>query len=466
MDGRDKAKMNMKIMNKRNIRLLYLLLYMVAALTIALNQPMNDTYPSLCNPPDEHARYRVPLYICEHGTLPTGFEEELFSGECRWTYGFYTLLPYMIQGFAMRFVDMFTDSALALLYTARFVNVIFGLLTACMTLLIGNKLFQNSRIKWLFCFLVTFLPQSLFLHTYVNPDSLCMLSVALMIYGMICGLREGFDLKPSLFLTVGIILCALSYYNAYGYIICSIFIFIVSFLYKENGWKFNWKPFLLKGSIIAVIVLLCIGWSFVRNYLLYDGDFIGLDTKENFVKSFGIVRESFESQGKSLLSMLAGTTFIPKTIISFIAVYGSNTIYTWWGVYIFYLFIFAAGIAGMIFCREKKPDMPLKKEQKAKNRKRIVFQCSMLFCILVPLFLTIRYSYSVDYQPQGRYMMPALIPLIYFVCHGLEKLPFFTKMSEKRKEILYLFFIGGIVLSLFIMIFVTALPVYLENPVL
>ena len=72
------------------LMLLYLGIYLTVALTIALNQPLNDTFPSLCNPPDEHSRYKVPLYICNHGTLPTGFEEELFSGDCRWTYGFYT----------------------------------------------------------------------------------------------------------------------------------------------------------------------------------------------------------------------------------------------------------------------------------------------------------------------------------------------------------------------------------------
>ena len=48
----------------------YFFLYLIVALTIALNQPLNDTYPSLCNPPDEHSRYKVPLYICNHGTPP------------------------------------------------------------------------------------------------------------------------------------------------------------------------------------------------------------------------------------------------------------------------------------------------------------------------------------------------------------------------------------------------------------
>ena len=449
----------MKTKKERSIVIIYLVLYLVAALTVALHQPLRDTFPSLCNPPDEHSRYMVPLYICQHGSLPAGFEEELFSEGCRWTYGFYTLLPYMIQGYAMRFVNLFTNSALVLLYTARLVNVLFGFLTAWMTLLIGKKLFASDRIRWLFCFLVTFLPQSLFLHTYVNPDSLCLLSAALMVYGMICGLREGFTWKPCVFLTVGIILCALSYYNAYGFIISSILVFTAGFLHKKEGrWQFLWKQFLGKGAMIAALVLLCISWSFIRNYLLYDGDFIGLTTKENFIKSFGIIRESYASQGKSLLSMLAGTTFFPKMAVSFIANYGSNTIYTWWMVYVFYLLLFATGIFGMIFCKEKISD------EKSSGRK--FFQINLLFCIVMPFFLTVRYSYTVDYQPQGRYLMPALIPLMYFICHGLEKLPVWNKITERQKSVIHIVIVAGIVLSLLITVFVTALPVYLENSVL
>ncbi|MDE7113788.1 MAG: hypothetical protein K2O57_06345, partial [Acetatifactor sp.] len=120
----------MKLNKRRIFPLIYFSLYLIVALTIALNQPLNDTFPSLCNPPDEHSRYKVPLYICNHGTIPTGFEEELFSGGCRWTYGFYTLLPYMVQGYVMRFVNLFTDSPLVLLYAARLVNVTIGLAMA------------------------------------------------------------------------------------------------------------------------------------------------------------------------------------------------------------------------------------------------------------------------------------------------------------------------------------------------
>lgn len=452
----------MKLNKGKILPLIYFSLYLIVALTIALNQPLNDTFPSLCNPPDEHSRYKVPLYICNHGTIPTGFEEELFSGGCRWTYGFYTLLPYMVQGYVMRFVNLFTDSPLALLYAARLVNVTIGLAMAYVVLLLGKKVFRDDRVRWLFCFLVTFLPQSLFLHTYVNPDSMCLLSTALMLYGLVCGYEDDFSFKACALLTAGVILCALSYYNAYGFILGSIVLFAAWFLKKEDRrWRYDWKALLRKGIPIGVIVLLCVSWSFIRNYILYDGDIIGLTTKENFIKSFGIARETWQSQGRSLADMLFETDFFKSLSNSFIANYGSTSIFTWRGVYWFYRLVFVAGALGLVF-RGTRLSGPLQ------DRKwlRILFHGVMVFCMVMPLILLIRYAYTVDYQAQGRYIMPGVIPFMYYISRGLEKLPLWTKSPERLKNVLFAAMLACIVASLLIMVYVSALPFYLEASVL
>lgn len=448
----------MKWSKEKSITLMYFLIYLVVVLSIALHQPLYDTFPYLSNPPDEHSRYRVPLYICNHGTLPTGFEEELFSGECKWTYGFYTLLPYMVQGYAMRLVNLFTDSELILLYTARFVNVALGLVMAYIVLLLGKKLFQDDRVRWLFCFLVMFLPQSLFLHSYVNPDSMCLLSTALMLYGLIRGYEDGFSVKSCAFLTIGVVLCALSYYNAYGYIPVCALLFVAYFLKKEDGkWKYDWRNFLKKGIPICVAVLLCISWSFIRNFILYDGDIIGLKTMGEFIKSNGIIRETPQSQGKSLYSMLFETNFFHDLYLSFVASYGSVSIRAKSGIYWFYRIVFALGIFGVIFCKDKN---------KSIKDGGILFHAGMAASILIPFIILIRFAYTVDYQAQGRYIIPGLIPFMYYVTHGLEKLPLWRKSPEKWKNVFWVAVMAGIVGSLLIMVYVTAMPVYLESSVL
>lgn len=469
----------MKTKQESRLIFFYFALYLIAALTIALHQPHFDTPPLFGNPPDEHSRYKVPLYIEEHGSLPTGFEEELFSGDCRWTYGFYTLLPYMIQGAVMKGVRLFTHSPLALLYAARMVNVVSGLLMAYLVLLIGRKVFSDDKIRWLFCFLVTFLPQSLFMHTYVNPDSLCMLSTALMIYGLLCGYEDNFSVKSRLLLTTGMVLCILSYYNAYGFLVSSFLLFTAYFLNKKEKWTFDWKNFLKKGCPVAIAVILLSGWSFVRNYMLYDGDFIGLRTKEAFIQSYGIARDTFQSSGYSLVYMLTHTSFAPKVLISFLGNYGSGTIYMYKIMYVGYLLLFAAGFVGL-FIPGKTPENTSVSKKTAVAEKHVdtekhagmdrihtvFFHINMAFCILMPLVLLLKYAYTVDYQAQGRYLMPAVIPIMYYLCYGFQKLPFYRKAGERRKNILLTGIMVFVVLALLLMIFCNAMPVYRMTGVL
>ncbi len=459
----------MKEKASKSMLLLYFTLYLVAALTLALNQPLNDeTFQFMGNPPDEHSRYKVPLYICNHGTLPTGFEEELISGDCRWTYGFYTLLPYIVQGYAMRFVDLFTDSPLLLLYTARFVNIILGLIMAWVVLLLGKKLFPDDRVRWLFCFLVTFLPQSLFLHTYVNPDSMCLLSTALMLYGLVRGYGDGFSLRSCAILAVGVILCALSYYNAYGFILGSILLFAAYFLKNESGkMRYDWRNFLKKGLGISAVVLLCISWSFIRNYILYDGDIIGLETKENFIKSFGLERSTCYSQGISLVSMLVTTSYFLHLFYTAVAVYGSVSILTWDIVYHFYFLVFLAGIAGAVFCRSRASEYSFLPDR-FEHRKsfRLFFHAVMIFCMAMPLVLLIQYAYTVDFQAQGRYILPGIVPFMYYTAMGWQKLVCRQKVPRALQNILFAALLFCIAAALLIMVYVSALPVYRQAPVL
>ena len=88
-------------------------------------QPFADTPPWYGNPPDEPSRFKVAQFICKYGRLPNGFDPEIRIAGYGVSYGFYTMLPYIVQGLFMRFVSLFTTSEVALLYAARFVDVSF-----------------------------------------------------------------------------------------------------------------------------------------------------------------------------------------------------------------------------------------------------------------------------------------------------------------------------------------------------
>ena len=51
---------------------------------------------------------------------------------------------------------------------------------------------------------------------------------------------------------------------------------------------------------------------------------------------------------------------------------------------------------------------------------------------MIPIILSIKYSYSIDYQPQGRYIMSILIPIALFMSIGYE---YFSEFIENKIQL-------------------------------
>lgn len=408
----------MKQKSDRFVFIIYILGFLTLALTLALNQPLADTPPLYGNPPDEHARYLIPQYICEHGKIPTGLEEEIRIPTYGFSYGLYNVFPYIIQGYLMRFVNLFTDSELALLYTARLVNVAFGCAMAGVVYLLSKHIFADRRFRWLFCFGVMYLPQNLFLHTYVNTDSCCMLSTAMMMYGLVLGYQEQMSRRSALWLSGGIILCALSYYNAYGYILSSIFLFLACFVQKKDGhFCYAWREMLKRGLFICAVVLLGISWWFIRSYIVLDGDFLGLATRREMQAEYGsLFRDTYQKMGYTVWEMIGEKKLFDAVFLSFVAAYGSMSIFAGRWLYRAYKILFGVGALGLLY------GLTDRKVRERLRGKRLFFHINLLFCMGMPLILLVYYAYTMDYQDQGRYLMPMLVPLMYYTVKGIEKL--------------------------------------------
>ena len=449
---------------------LYFGVFLIITTTLALFQPLGDT-ALFVNPPDEHARILIPWYICRHGVLPTGLEEEVRIPGYGFSYGLYNIFPYIVQGFVMRFVSLFTESARLLLYAGRFVNVLSGTAMAYVVYLLSKRLFSAAGMRWMFCFGVMYLPQCLFLHTYINTDSMSLLSTAIIVLALTAAYQDGLTIKNCLLLSGGIILCALSYYNAYGFILSSILLFVVYFGGRERGSSYeehkyyDWKQMLTKGILISFVVLLGIGWQFIRSYFLYDGDFIGLATRDKLAIQYALpevnplTRSTYLSRGESIWAMLFGSNFVPKTFSSFVGVYGSLTITGHIGMYSAFLIFFFIGITACIFLRRPQADflgdLP--------RWKRIFFHTNMVFCIAMPIFLLLYYAYVVDFQRQGRYAMPMIIPFMYYVVRGYQKILNWPRLSKQLQRGVIAMSILLPILSALYMTYKVSLPLYLES---
>lgn len=453
-----------KINAERLVCLVYFTGFIMMAMVLVIYQPHVDFISEIpASPPDEYFRMLIPKFICEHGTLPTGLEEEVRITGCGFSYGLYNVLPYIIQGYVMRFVSIFTDSQLALLYAGRMVNVVSGVLMAWVVYLLGKRLFEDDRFRWLFCFAVMYLPENLFVHTYINTDSCCLLSTAMILYGLVYAYQEGFNYKNSLWLGIGIILCALSYYNAYGYILCSILLFVGYFVKKSNRpWSLDWKNMFKYGIFISIVVIIGAGWWFVRAYFVLDGDILGLKTKEQLALLYSLEETSplntYQAKGISVCQMLKENKFFQCLYDSFIAAFGSLGIRGNRWTYLSYKLLFGAGIlgwiAGWVFDRDVRK----------LNGKKIFFHFNMFLCALLPLVIMIRYAYTMNYQHQGRYILPSLIPIMYYTVQGIRHLASIKLRGYRLPDWMVntgvafaLFIAAG---SAFFMVFVQALPVY------
>ena len=412
------------------------------------------------DPPDEVNRFKVVSFICRHGRLPHGADPEVLLDGFGASYAFQPMLTYIIQGFLLRFLKLFTADGQVLLVAARMVNVLFGVLMAYFVRQTARLLWESPYLQWTFTVMTVFLPQNIFLHSYVNTDSMAMLAVSVICYGLLRARRSDYDRKDCVLLAAGIILCAMSYYNAYGIILAAMVVFALRYVHiggqnggaekaagsampsadrtgpTRTGLWVEWRPLLRKGTFISAIVLLGIGWWFLRNGLLYGGDIIAMDARRECAvrtaaEAFNpLTRFTYQRAGIPLADMLFETDYIPLVLDSFIAMFGAMNLPTHGLIYLGYRYFWLAACAAALLVprrlwnrtgsgswSNRQGSLP-----ESGRKQRLLFNGGMALFCLITVCLSIYYSYTWDFQPQGRYILPVLIPFMCVVTLGVQKL--------------------------------------------
>ena len=209
-----------KISTETAVEIFFFLFLLMFYLMWARVQPMGAG-------PDEQMRYQIAEYIYQNGTLPVGDNPAVRNIVWGISYAFSPILDYMIAAVFMKAMSFVTTAPFALLLAARFVNILLGLGTVWLALDMGKRLFDRRK-AWIFASFVGLLPGSLFVFTYVNCDALAVFSTAVIVYAWVRYLTEGWTYKNCVILALGVAACTLSYYNAYGFILCSIIFFGVT----------------------------------------------------------------------------------------------------------------------------------------------------------------------------------------------------------------------------------------------
>lgn len=386
--------------------------------------------------PDELMRYQIPMFIYENNALPHGGDPSIRNEIWGISYGFNPIFSYMISALFMKVTSIFTTTDFALLLSARMVSVLCGVGTGYFAIQISKKLFP-CVYRAPFVVIVTMLPQMVYITSYVNNDSMALCSTAMIVYMWILGIETNWNPKSCIGLAFSISLCALSYYNAYGFILCSILLFGFTSAFCQEGKKFDYSNMFKKGLLISGIVLVCISWWFIRNAILYDGDFLAREISREYAELYAASgfkpsdHPTPQNTGRSLKQMLIDDQWLYFTRISFVGYFGYMEYPLPLNWYPYYMYLFYIGAAGMLIKLSTKFRLRRNKKWNPEGLLHFTFALAMV----IPIFLSIYYSYTSDFQAQGRYILPMIIPFSYFVIQGIST---FIDYIIRNKHIKYL----------------------------
>lgn len=380
--------------------------------------------------PDEYMRDDVAFWIANNHKLPIGDESDLRNPIWGKSYAFSPYLTSIIGSIFIRVVKGGTGNIAIHLVALRMVSVLSGMGVACVSLKIGRRLFSNRISDYIFSGMICLLPQFVFLCSYFNCDSFAVLTGVIIIYFSVCAIQEGWNYKNSIGLGVGIGLCALSYYNAYGFILCSIFLYIGIWVKRE---KIDICNFLKFGMIIVGVAFLIAGWYFIRNGIIYRGDFFGMKASSECSELYAVNefkpsnRLTLLKDGKTIFALFEGGSWIKSVLKSFIGVFGYMNIPLPDKLVIIYFVVYAMGIFSGIIVLVRKRQYPFG------------LVC-LLLTMVIPIVLAAYYSYASDYQPQGRYCIPLLPGLALISSGGFDQL--FTNRTIKIQNGILLSILG------------------------
>ena len=143
---------------------------------------------------------------------------------------------------------------------------------------------------------------------------------------------------------------------------------------------------------------------------------------------------------------------------SFIAMFGPMAIPTHHYVYMGFKYLTVICLLSLLIpIRSKIMDT-------MKSSYRYIIWSVLILGMIIPIILALYYSYTWDFQPQGRYYLPCLIPLAMILNLGMYKLissiyAFIQKHASNKKApacakafiylTLYAFFFMSLVISLY-----------------
>ena len=385
--------------------------------------------------PDEAMHHDVVYYICRKGVLPAGYDPAVRNTIWGFSYAYYPILPYIIGGYLeFVFSRIAHPSWMQLVLLARMVSVVSGTLTVFFAYRLAGLMWKKRPIRYLLPVFVAFLPELAFINTYINSDAMAIMTTSMILYFWASGCEHDWRTRDAAGLSVAMGLCALTYYNCYGFILMSIPLFF----YTISLGRRDKRETARTTALIVCLTLAVCGWWFIRNAILYKGDILARRTLNEYAELYAqdgykpSQVSSPKKEGISLWEMLTTREWIRKTLRSFIAMFSAYSLRAKHFVYVLYKGFLGVGLLGALAAGIRR--ILAKKSESAVEKKRTAFWISTVLALLIVLALAVYYSYNVDFQPQGRYILPCVLPLGCLLTAGFGEIARILPAGNGKKQ--------------------------------
>ena len=245
------------------------------------------------------------------------------------------------------------------------------------------------------------------------------------------------------------------------------------------------------GLVVTAVVAVLAGWWFIRNAVLYDGDFIGRSTCAKYSEMYAA--PGFTNETKILPKRMDMTiwdmymwipgewqyNWLVTVLVSFIGVFGYMNVFLAKIWYKIYIAGFGIGILASIplwkkMVRIRKQEEAVERTEETeeeeitylvvKKEKRwsreALFHISMAVAMVIPFILLTIYAYSSDFQAQGRYILPMILPFMYLVTKGINVLLKRLVKKETVRKWIVRIVEGVYIASAYAVYFLVFLPLY------
>jgi 4-amino-4-deoxy-L-arabinose transferase-like glycosyltransferase len=365
--------------------------------------------------PDEYMKWDLIRYVFNTGVYPPGYEPALISPLYGNSYAFEPALVYLADALMVRIWSFFSSDTNGFYMAARVISAIISCGAVFIFFRIGKRLFSN-KTAWLFAAGIALLPQYTYLSSYINNDIFGIFCVSLMIYFCVRGIQSKWAWRDCLGLGVGAGLCLLSYYYAYPMLFGGVFFFLATMLLFVNRGIKTGVIYVQKTAVVILMAAAIAGWYFVRNLILYNGDLFAMDASRQCAELNAIpamkpsARATPQNMGLSFWYMLVQMGWVKYSAASAFGVFGYMTVLLpVWMYMLFYIVLFAGSVLG--FRIKKLISAPAEWK---------FFSAALFIGAAGTIALSLFYSYTQDFQPQGRYLLQAVIPFACLFCLGVE----------------------------------------------